>query len=433
MLRAVSEPSSPQYGQYIDVGDIDAIFGTSATSADAVTSWLDRSGVTNIVSNGHMVSFTATVGQANELLEASFKLYTNGASEKLRTMSYSIPDEVREHVDFISPTTYFGDTMAHRAIARPESSVLAKRDLPPDCSRVWTRVYNGTTYNRVLIGPECLKALYDIGDYKVDVSVGSTVAFASFLEESASYADLALFEQSYNIPSQNLTLLALINGGVDDQDPDTIMDGEANLDAQNIIGLVDGLPVGQYITGGRPPFIPNLLQPNASLNYNEPYLEYYQYLSSQPNSNLPYVISHSYGDIENTVPIPYARRVCNMIGMMGLRGRSILFSSGDLGVGAVCLNDQPPGLPEFEATFPATCPYLTGVGGTVSLAPEVGWNYSGGGFSRYFSTPWYQRDAINTYLSYVTPETQEYYSSNNYTNFAGRGFPDVAAHSLYPE
>lgn len=38
---------------------------------------------------------------------------------------------------------------------------------------------------------------------------------------------------------------------------------------QSRLGLVGDLPVGEYITGGLPPFIPDLLQPNASLNENE--------------------------------------------------------------------------------------------------------------------------------------------------------------------
>ena len=46
------------------------------------------------------------------------------------------------------------------------------------------------------------------------------------------------------------------------------------------------------------PFIPNLDEPTPAENQNEPYLDYYQYLISQPNSDLPQVISNSYGDDE---------------------------------------------------------------------------------------------------------------------------------------
>ena len=46
------------------------------------------------------------------------------------------------------------------------------------------------------------------------------------------------------------------------------------------------------------PFIQNLDEPLPSDNENEPYLNYYQYLLSQPNSALPQVITNSYGDDE---------------------------------------------------------------------------------------------------------------------------------------
>jgi tripeptidyl-peptidase-1 len=65
------------------------------------------------------------------------------------------------------------------------------------------------------------------------------------------------------------------------------------------------------------------------------------------------------------------------------------------------------------------------------VSPEVAWNASSGGFSNYFSRAWYQNSAVEKYLTNVTQETKEYYSK--YADFKGRGFPDVSAHSLYPE
>ena len=49
------------------------------------------------------------------------------------------------------------------------------------------------------------------------------------------------------------------------------------------------------------PFIPNIDEPTAANNTNEPYLNYYQYLLSLPNSALPNVISNSYGDDEQVM------------------------------------------------------------------------------------------------------------------------------------
>lgn len=65
--------------------------------------------------------------------------------------------------------------------------------------------------------------------------------------------------------------------------------------------------------------------------------------------------------------------------MMGLRGITVLESSGDGGIGTNCLtNDKKPKL-RFNPQFPGTCPYITAVGGTQGI-PEIAWLGSGGGF-----------------------------------------------------
>lgn len=44
------------------------------------------------------------------------------------------------------------------------------------------------------ITSHCLKALYNVGDYKADANNGSKTGFASYLEEWARYSDLQLFK-----------------------------------------------------------------------------------------------------------------------------------------------------------------------------------------------------------------------------------------------
>ena len=63
------------------------------------------------------------------------------------------------------------------------------------------------------------------------------------------------------------------------------------------------------------------------------------------------MVSTSYDDNEQTVPKSYAIRVCNSFAQIGARGVSLVFSSGDGGVGGcqttdvnghngVCLSDR---------------------------------------------------------------------------------------------
>ena len=88
--------------------------------------------------------------------------------------------------------------------------------------------------------------------------------------------------------------------------------------------------------------------------------------------------------------------------------------------------------PQFTPQFPGTCPYITAVGGTQSIQPEIAWVAGSGGFSNYFTRPEYQAAAVSTYLDdHISAATKEYFSA--FANFTGRGFPDVSAHSLTPE
>ena len=102
------------------------------------------------------------------------------------------------------------------------------------------------------------------------------------------------------------------------------------------------------------------------------------------------------------------------------------------GVGAPCQSNDGKKTPQFTPQFPGTCPYITSVGGTQSIEPEIAWIAGSGGFSNYFPRPAYQAGAVTTYLDdHITPATKDYFSA--FTNFANRGFPDVSAHSVTPE
>ena len=81
-----------------------------------------------------------------------------------------------------------------------------------------------------------------------------------------------------------------------------------------------------------------------------------------------------------------------MIAMLGLRGVTVFHSSGDTGVGSGCVSNDGKKMPEFPPMFPASCPWVTAVGGTENSKPEIAWKDSSGGFSNYFERPWYQKE-----------------------------------------
>jgi tripeptidyl-peptidase-1 len=60
-------------------------------------------------------------------------------------------------------------------------------------------------------------------------------------------------------------------------------------------------------------------------------MEFFTYLLSLADEELPSVLTTSYGESEQSVGAAYANKVCDMIGQLGTRGVSVIFSSGDTG------------------------------------------------------------------------------------------------------
>ena len=73
---------------------------------------------------------------------------------------------------------------------------------------------------------------------------------------------------------------------------------------------------------------------------------------AKPDSDLPSVITTSYGENEQTIPVSYAKTVCGMFGQLGARGVSIIFSSGDSGPGWSCKSNDGKGTKKF---LPQVC------------------------------------------------------------------------------
>jgi tripeptidyl-peptidase-1 len=167
----------------------------------------------------------------------------------------------------------------------------------------------------------------------------------------------------------------------------------------------------------------------------EPFLKFMYTLGN--TSDAPSVFSFSYGDVESAVPEAYAER-CNVeFQKAGVRGISLIFASGDGGIagnrpvsycgntGCAMADESQITGPCFVATWPASSPYVTSVGGTSYYSGQAtAGGQSCGGFSYRFQRPSYQETAVQAYLakngSLALPEDGRF-------NQKGRAFPDVAA------
>ncbi|KAF3931078.1 Aorsin [Dactylellina cionopaga] len=414
--RAVIDMSTPghaSYGNHMNQDQIDAMLRPRAETTDSVKSWLESQGLGNALTfKNDWIVVSTTVGQAESLLKAKYKVFSNTetGNKVVRTLSYSIPRDLHSSVALIQPTTFFGTSSAMRnpIFSVEDASVL--NNLKTTTSRKGG--VNAACSSSIT--PDCLADLYRYKGYKATLGTNK-IGINGFLEQYAQNDDLAKFMKKYIPTAQNATFACNpINGGLCTQHPSEDFT-EANLDIQYTVSATYPTPNIYFSTAGRPPVVD--LDPNT----NEPYLEWLEYVLALPKESLPQTITTSYGDNEHTVPLEYARKVCNMLAQLGAKGVSVLFSSGDSGPGDNCVNKA--GKKAFVPTFPATCPFVTSVGGTVGVQPERAVSFSSGGFSNYFAPHDYQKAAVGNYLS-----TQADASSYKaYYNATGRGFPDISA------
>ncbi|EIM80876.1 tripeptidyl peptidase A [Stereum hirsutum FP-91666 SS1] len=433
-LYQVSDPAHERYGAHLTREEVEALVKPKRESVNLVEEWLTMHGVDihrDVTRSpaGDWLNLALPVGLVEIMLHTTYHVWTHDdGSSLVRTTEYSLPAHLNDHIQLIQPTTMFSRTRRFRAsfIWDDEGSANIVADvigLESNFSSTHTGIDPGC---RTRITVSCLKQIYNAVGYNTTRDNGNQIAVTGYLEEFANKQDLhSFFAQQRSDAIDSSFKEILINGGLNSQNL-SAAGPEASLDVQFAFGLTFPTPATFYSTGGRAPFKPDL---NVPTDMNEPYLDWLDYVLSHPN--VPQTISTSYGDEEQTVPKSYALRVCQGYAQLGARGVSLLFGSGDGGVGGVdpnptqlCTTNDGRNATRFIANFPASCPFVTAVGATQGFAPEVATTRfgSGGGFSDYFQRPAYADEAVASFFEQFPKDTYA-----GLFNPEGAPIPDVSA------
>ncbi|KAF5328534.1 hypothetical protein D9758_017940, partial [Tetrapyrgos nigripes] len=323
---------------------------------------------------------------------------------------YSVPLDLVEHISLVHPIVTFGidsgsnlnlDVTAHGRSLRAQRSTRDNGTEP----EVNSGVIDESCATKVT--PACLQALYRISNTPATQS-SNRIGVPGLIQQWAQKADLNAFLERYRPDMDPNTTFSLetLTGGEDPQGPDKA-GSEANLDIQYTVGLATGVPT-TFISAGC-----------ALCDGAHGFLDVVEFISNQTNP--PQVISMSYGFTEEEISPDLAKRICDAYMALTARGVSLIFGSGDAGVsGAIPGNETT--CTSFVPTFPGGCPYITSVGGTQGISPEVATNFSSGGFSNVFSQPSFQQPFVSAYLE--STGVEDTYAGR--FNASGRGFPDVS-------
>ena len=368
-----------RYGAHLSQEQVAELVAPHPDTLELVGSWLAihevPSASVSITHGGGWLSvYNVSIAQANALLGATYQRYQHIETNEtiIRTIGYALPAALHMHVQTVAPTTYFGSPRALRLNSKVMSNgpTLPNGDhelqnasatspldapLPSTCS--------------VTITPECLRQLYNTLSYKPQAPSSNSLGVTGYLDQFASHSDLTEFLSLFRIDALSAQFpVVRVNGGLDDQNQPGVevspvlhvrvnvmsyIITQANLDIQYTESISYPTPNIFYSTKGTPPFKADDLSPT---NTNEPYLDWLHFILEQ--NTIPQTISTSYGDDEQTVPPDYAESVCNLFAQLGSMGVSVLFASGDNGVGGgSCRSNDGTKSIKFIPVFPASCAF----------------------------------------------------------------------------
>ncbi|GAB7357268.1 hypothetical protein MBLNU459_g8240t2 [Dothideomycetes sp. NU459] len=483
LLNEVSHPDSAKYGQHWTVEKVAEMFSPSDESVKVVKEWLASAGIPmeeikQTKSNGWL-TFDATADEAEALLKTEYNVYeyVNGQPH-VGCEEYSLPRQVREHVDFVTPSVHFDTKIKSRSDESSER--LSKRQSPNTAKAIgqpggWSIPKFGRwlSPNQIIqelencdkqIVPDCLRALYLLPP-GVSANPKNSYGIVEYTPQAYVPSDLDLFFSNFSKKQiGERPILDSIDGGYPQQTTKGFdYNGESDLDLEYAMTLVYPQKVTLYQVGDvvEGASFNNFLDaldasycggddPTQDAVYPDPYNNYtgaYEGPEACGTFAATKVISTSYGYNEADLTPAYEERQCNEYMKLGLLGTTFLYSSGDYGVagnGGQCLNANGTynngSSGRFNPSFPGTCPYILSVGATqvknntnviealaTGTQPEEACEtviYSGGGFSNVFPLPSYQAAAVkNWFAKYPPPYGADRFNNSQVT----RGFPDVSA------
>ncbi len=324
----ISTPEHASYGQHMDYDDLTSFLSPARHVSSNIRSWLVAAGVSesNIQVDKDWINFVAPIDLAENMLNTRFYYFRHPATntKRLRTLEYSLPPDLHEHIQMVHPTIHFGHPEPHvRSAAYSADDDADDEPIP----KYGSATQLNATYCNETVSMDCLRALYGVGDFRANRTSGAKLGISGFAQSHIDYHDLALFVDKWApyAKGANFSVVS-INGGNNTQNDTENSGTEASMDIELGLTLAYNTPVTFYTTGGRGPLIPDLQQPYANTSVQEPWLEHLQFLVKLPDKDLPNVLSISYGEDEQSLPASYTKTVCNLFSQLAGRGVSVITS-----------------------------------------------------------------------------------------------------------
>ncbi|MFF3512963.1 protease pro-enzyme activation domain-containing protein [Streptomyces sp. NPDC002573] len=424
--KAVSDPSSPLYGKYLDAKQSQARFGATKAQVAAVKSWLKSSGLKVTAVTQHYVAVTGDVAAAEKAFGTQLHNYTKGSKTyHAPSKAASAPQALKGAVLTVTGLDNAPHKSDHSDQLPPPDAVF--KNAGPFSSYYGSNVAStlpdayGSKIPYAVEGytGKQLRAAYGAGKYTgkgVRIAITDAYASPTIAFDAATYAknhgDAAFStSQLHQVLPANYTKTQECGAAG--------WYGEETLDVEAAHAVAPGA---------------NITYVGAASCYDDDLLDS---LSKVVDNHLADIVSNSWGDIEANQTPDLAAAYDQVFQFGAVEGIGFYFSSGDNG-------DEVAHTGTKQVDTPANSAWVTAVGGT-SLAVgkgdkyqwETGWgtekatlsadgkswtNFpgaftsgAGGGTSKTVPQPYYQKGVVPNALA----------TANNAAG--NRVVPDIAA------
>jgi subtilase family serine protease len=339
LIAAQQDPQSPEYHQWLSPEQFGARFGMAQSDLDQVQTWLQQQGfsIDSVARGRTMIRFSGTAGQVEQAFQTQMHYFkSNGETHYAPSTLLSVPS----------------------AIAPTVAAVRNLSDFRPRPMHISThRAFTSSQSGDVFFAPGDIAVTYDIGPLYTAGVNGTGQSIAIVGQSAVLASDIEAFESAASLPMKDPVLVLVPGSG-----SATVVsggdEGESDLDIEWSGAIAQGATIDFVFTGN-------------STNFSA-----FDSIAYAIDEKIAPIISISYGACETALQ---GFSLETQLAQAAAQGQTVLAASGDQGSTA-CSGDTTNNLTTTQqfalaVNYPASSPYVTGVGGTeISAADDVSTN-----------------------------------------------------------
>jgi subtilase family serine protease len=421
LLVDLQDPASPRYHQWLTPQQYAAQFGLSSADLAKVTAWLASRGfsVTGVAQGGGFVTFDGSVAQAQTAFSTSIhSLSVNGEKHFANVTSISVPSAFAGVIGAVTGLHDFRPRPhLHTSVVNPQftSSLSGNHYLTP-----------GDIYTIYDVNPLLASSVYAAGTGSL-TGAGITIAVTGQVDlyntgttTTPIYADVIAFRGAAGLSTTNLP--TTVHEGTDPgQASNCSASTSSNCPSPNLDDLGES-SIDVEWSGAMAPSA-SILFVNAANVLPGGIGE--DAMTQVIDQDLAPIITTSYGACEAGWGSSFLNPTNQLFKEANAQGQTILAAAGD--DGATDCDAGPSATEGLAVDFPASSPYVTGMGGTQfnGDAEPTGSGTTWGATQYWKGTS--GSDVISSALSYI-PEAAWNDASAGYFGGGGGG-----ASSFFPK